>query len=265
MSSPGSNSGRDPQRYDVPTEQRRSYIAPGQPQRYMPAHTAQGAQPPAQQSADDYRHHPLHHIYRKRIRGIRMRWLSSGFLLGLLLGVLLTLIGSALVVTRLPIGQRFSGNSDVQVTIGEAYLNREAAIRLKDSYQTGVANLSVKSANIDLKADNRMDLQPTFNADLGMFGKLDIVTSVKNELTVKDGKLVIGMVGDPQLGDLNVPLEFLPFDLKGSTKTAIDKINNELLISEINQAVQSGFGANSFDVQGVTTSEDSMTIRMQHK
>jgi hypothetical protein len=79
---------------------------------------------------------------------------------------------------------------------------------------------------------------------------------------VQDGKLVIGMTGEPQLGNLNLPLNLLPFNLNGRVKQAIDKVNNELLISEINKSLESGFGGSQFSVQGVTTDYDGMTIRL---
>lgn len=209
--------------------------------------------------------HPLHRVYRKRIRGIRMRWFGSGCALGVLVGVLVTLLASALVVTQIPsVVQSFSGAPDVAVVIGENYLNREATTRIKGSYPTGVSNLIITGLNIDLKPQNRMDLQVDFNADLAIT-KIDVKAVVKNELTVQNGKLVITTIGDPQLGNLNLPLELLPFDLNTSVKQAIDKVNNDLLISEINSSLQSGFGGTNFTVEGVTTDDSGMTIRLQHK
>ncbi len=209
--------------------------------------------------------HPLHRVYRKRIRGIRLRWFGSGCVLGVLVGMLVTLLASALVVTQLPsVVQSFSGAPDVAVVIGENYLNREATNRIKGSYPTGVPNLVITGLAIDLKPQNRMDLQVDFNADFSIT-KLDVMAAVKNELTVQNGKLVISTIGDPQLGNLNLPLELLPFDINSSVKQAINKVNNDLLISEINNSLQSGFGGTDFTVEGVTTDDSGMTIRLQHK
>src|SRR5439155_7548247 len=88
--------------HDAPT-QRHGYISPDDG--YVPARShagplgrLQGAAPTG--AGEDDRHHPLHRVYRKRIRGIRMRWFGSGLGLGVLVGILLTLIASALVVTQ---------------------------------------------------------------------------------------------------------------------------------------------------------------------
>lgn len=213
----------------------------------------------------DYHNHPLHHVYRKRIRGIRTRWLGGGFALGVLAGIAFTLVVSAVVVTQIPaVLQSFSDEPDVTVTIGEKFLNREATDRLAKGPPIGVANITLKAVNINLQSDNRMDLQPTFSADVG-FTKLQVSPAVKNQLTVQDGKLAINMVGDPQLGDLNVPLGLLPFDLNGRLREAVNKVNNDLLISEINKSLESSFGGGEFEVEGVTTSEVALTVRMKRK
>ncbi len=253
--------------YDTPTE-RRGYLVPGQG--YVPAqapveHGHGRVQSAAVSEESDYRHHPLHHHYRKRMRGVRVRWFGSGFTLGLLAGVLLTLIVSAVVVARIPsVIQGFTGQPDVAVVIGEGYLNREAESRIKGSYQTGVSGLTLTGLQIDLTPGNRMDLQPTFNVSAGLVN-LNVNAKVKNQLSVKDGQLAINTVGDPQLGDLNLPLEVLPFDLKSEVDQAVDKVNNDLLISEINKSLQAGFGGSDFAVQGVTTDDSGLTIRLEHR
>ncbi len=204
-----------------------------------------------------------HHVYRKRIRGVRMRWFGSGCVLGVVVGVFITLLASALVVTQMPaVVQSFTGQPDVAVVIGESYLNREAANRINGSYPTGVSSITLTGANIDLKPENRMDLQAMFHVDAGI-ANFQISAGARNELTVQGGKLAIGMVGEPQLGNLNLPLNLLPFNLNDRIKQAIDKVNNDLLISEINKSLESGFGSSQFSVQGVTTDESGMTIRLQ--
>ena len=213
----------------------------------------------------DYHGHPLHHIYRKRIRGVRTRWFGSGFAMGMLAGIALTLVVSAVVVTQIPaVLQGFSEEPDIAVTIGENFLNREASDRLANGPPIGIANITLKAVNINLQPDNRMDLQPTFSANIG-FTNLQISPAVKNQLTVQDGKLAINMVGDPQIGSLNVPLALLPFDLSGQLREAVNKVNNDLLISEINQSLESGFGGEEFEVEDVSTSAGALTVKMKRK
>lgn len=213
--------------------------------------------------APTFREGAAHGVYRVPLRGVRMRWFGSGCVLGMLVGVVLTLVASALVVTQVPaVTQIFTGEPDVSVVIGEAYLNRQAARRINGSYPTGVSNLTLTALNIDLNAPDRMDLQPTFRVDVG-FTTLSISPKVNNQLIVQDGKLAIKMLGDPQLGNLNVPLEALPFDLKSQVAQAVDKINNSLLLSEINQSLQAGFGNSQFIVQGVSAGDTTLSIRLQ--
>jgi hypothetical protein len=213
----------------------------------------------------DERHHPLHRVYRRRIRGVRWRWFTSGLTLGILLGIFFTLLASALIVAQIPgIAQSFSGQPDLAVVIGEGYLNREAANRIGGSQPTDVPGLTLTGATLDLKPDNRMDLVATFKIEV-MFVTADVNATVQNQITVQDGALVINMVGNPKLGNLNVPLNLLPFDLEGEITRIVDRVNNEMIITEINQSLQSGFGGTDFAVEGVTTDDSGMTIRLQQR
>src|SRR5438105_14250723 len=104
--------------YDAPTE-RRGYVP--QEHGYVPAGQAGDTTPLSDAAArrrkrggsEEYHGHPLHHIYRRRIRGVRVRWLGGGFVFGVVLGVLFTLVASALVVTQFPaVVQSFTGEPD---------------------------------------------------------------------------------------------------------------------------------------------------------
>jgi hypothetical protein len=203
-------------------------------------------------------------VYRKQVRGVRARWFTSGLLLGVLAGILLTVVVSAVVVTQIPLTINDDpGEPDVAVVVGESYLNRAAAERVAN-FNTGTEALTLTSLRLDLQPGQRMDIQPNFYVNLGFFD-FDSTAIVRNELAVENGKLVIRMVGDPQLGNLNVSLDALPLDLKGTVASAVDRINNELLISEINQSLISGFGGTNFDVYSLSTEDDRLTIRLRQK
>lgn len=210
-------------------------------------------------------HNPSHRVERRRIRGVRTRWFSSGMTLGIIIGIGLTLFASALVVTQLPgMSQIYYGQPDVTIAIGEAYLNRQAKREIGDAYETGVPALTLTGVQMDLAFGNRMDLQPTFNVDTG-FGSFQLNPIVKNQLSIQNGELALNMVGDLQLGNLNLALEFLPFNLKDEITRAIDRVNNEVLISQINRSLVSGFGDEKFEVEAVTTDNSSMTIRLRER
>lgn len=215
--------------------------------------------------AGDDRDHPLHRVYRRRTRWVRMRWFIGGMVLGAISGILLTLGLSVFAVTRIPsVVQSFNGEPDLSVVIGESYLNRVATDRIKGNYPTGVDGLTLTGAQIDLKPDNRMDLAANFKVS-ALFVDLNTNAAVKNQLAVQDGKLAIKMVGDPQLGNLDVPLDMLPFSLKDQVASAVNSINNSVLIKEINDNLQTSFGGVDFVVQGVTTTDTSLVIRLQRK
>jgi hypothetical protein len=203
-------------------------------------------------------------VYRRRVRGVRVRWLIGGLLLGLLGGVLLTIVVSAVVVRSLPLPVKEDPSEpDVSVTVSESYLNRAAAERVA-TFSTGGDILVLTGLRLDLKPGHRMDIQPTFHADLGFFA-FDTSAIVSNQLAVEDGKLVIKMVGDPQLGDMDIPLDALPLDLNSTVASTVDRINNELLISEINESLISGFGGSDFTVYGLSTEGDRLTIRLRER
>jgi hypothetical protein len=196
------------------------------------------------------------------LRGLRLRWFSGGCFVGVLAGLLITLGISVLAVQQLPIVSEYFGEqADVSVIIGEGYINREATRRIGNGYPSGIDGVTVTSAQINLSPGNLMDLSAKFHVSGGFFN-FDVNTTVQNELSVQDGNLVISMVGDPQIGDLDVPIHLLPFDLDGTIRGAVDRVNNDLLISEINDTVKSSFGSGSFTVDSVSTDDSGMTIRL---
>src|SRR5688572_2180442 len=165
---------RDYQPY-TPTE--RTIIQPRQPlQRALPV------------TARDDPSHPLHGQYRKRMRGVRLRWFISGMLIGVVSGILVTLGLSILAVTSVPgTMQTLTGKPDVSAAIHEDYLNRRAAARVNGSYPTGIEGVTLTSIVLDLQEGNRMDLRPVFRVD-AFFFQFDVNAVVMNDLSVQEGK-----------------------------------------------------------------------------
>jgi hypothetical protein len=62
-----------------------------------------------------------------------------------------------------------------------------------------------------------------------------------------------------------VPINLLPFDLEGEITRVVNRVNNDTIVTEINQSLQSGFGGTDFAVEGVTTDDSGMTIRLQQR
>ncbi len=237
-----------------PTE--RTTVQPRQPlQRALPVTTRDD--PP----------HPLHGAYRKRMRGVRLRWFISGMFIGIVSGILVTLGLSILAVTAVPgTIQSLTGQPDVSVAIHEDYLNRKAAARVNGSYPTGIEGLTLTSMSLDLQEGNRMNLRPVFNVS-AFFVQFDVNAVVMNDLSVQDGKLALSMVGDPQLGNFDVPLDLLPFDLNKTITDAVNQINNDLLATELNESIKGSVNGNGspFIIETVTTTDTEMVVGMSEQ
>ncbi len=235
-----------------PTE--RTTVQPRQPlQRALPV------------TARDDPSHPLHGAYRKRVRGVRLRWFISGMFIGVVSGILVTLGLSILAVTAVPgTIQSLTGQPDLSVAIHEDYLNRKAAARVNGSYPTGIEGVTLTSIALDLQEGNRMDLRPVFKVS-AFFVQFDVNAVVMNDLSVKDGKLALAMVGDPQLGNFDVPLGLLPFDLNKTITDAVNQINNELLATELNESIRGSVNGSTFTIETVTTTGTEMVVGMSEQ
>ncbi len=215
------------------------------------------------QPHSDYLHHPLHRLYRRKIRGVRVLWFGIGMVVGGVLGFALIIILSALVYTRIPVVvHNFTGEPDVTITISEEYLSSEAEKRLGEGFQSVNPNLTLLAVTVEITAENRIDYQANFHVNIP-FLSTDVSAAIKNQINVQDGKLVINMVGDPQLGNLDLPLDVLPFDLKGEITRAVDKVNNDLVVSEMNKFLESSLTGTSFFLDGVITDERNVNLRLR--
>ena len=214
----------------------------------------------------DYIHHPLHRLYRRQIRWVRTRWLLAGFIVGGVSAFGLIVILSALVYTRIPaLIQTFTGEPDLTVTISESFLNKEAAARIGAGYDTGVPGLTLRTVQANLGRENRMDFRGDFQLVAPIVGNVDFNALVKNQVTAQDGKLVLTMVGDPQIGNLNLPLNLLPFNLNDELKKAVNQVNNSLLINELNRPLEASISGSNLSVDGVTTDDTNMSIRLRQR
>jgi hypothetical protein len=172
---------------------------------------------------------------------------------------------SALVYTRIPkVSQFLSGTPDLVLTLSEDYLNREAEARIAAGYDTGVSGLTLRGAQVDLGPENRMDMQAEFHLD-ALFVQVDLSAGVKNQVTVQDGKIVVNMVGDPQVGNLNVPLDLLPGNLKEDLKGAVDRVNNAIIASELSQPLEAATAGTSLTLDGVKTNDAEMVLSLRQR
>jgi len=181
--------------------------------------------------------------------------------------MLITLGVSILAVTARPIlpSQGLMDQPDITVSITEDYLNREVQRGISGGYSTGINGLTLTGLTMDLKPNNQMHLQPTFKASVPFFGEVSVNAAVTSQISLHDGNLTSSMVGDPQLGNLDIPLDLLPFDLKGGVNDTVNNINNEILIARINQSLQEGFGESNFAIEGLATDENLLTVQLKQR
>lgn len=199
------------------------------------------------------------------MRGSRVVWFILGMMFGGLLVFGLILLLSALVYTRIPkVAHNFTGNPDVTINITEDYLTSQAQARLGDSFRTVNPNLTLLNVKLAVSPENRLDYQADFHINIPFFAA-DVTAAVKNQINVADGKLVMNMVGDPQLGNLNLPLDALPFNLKGEIARAVDSVNNGLVVAEMNKFLDNSLTGTDFFLDGVTTDDQSITLRLRQR
>ncbi len=217
------------------------------------------------QPHSDYLRHPLHRVYRRKMRGSRMLWFGMGMVFGGVLGFALIIILSALVHTRIPaVVHNFTGDPDVTITISEDYLSSQAQASLSGGFKTINPNLTLTAVKVEISPENRIDYAANFHVNIPFF-TTDVTAAIKNQINVQDGKLVITMVGDPQLGNLNLPLDTLPFNLKGEIARAVDSVNNGLVVTQINKFIEASLAGTDIFLDGVTTDDRQISLRLRQR
>ena len=191
----------------------------------------------------------------------RSPWFVIGWLLGLLGGAagLFFLLLIAPRHSLLPQVPPFT-DPDITISISESYLNSQAQEQLRTTNPIVLPYVSVTSVELDLQPGNRMRLQPTFHAAV-----VDVAATVENNVRLDNGQLALQMNGDPKIQDIPIPLDWLPFDLPQQVRQGVDRINNELLSSELNRQISAGFGSAAFRITAITTDETAITFKLKRK
>jgi hypothetical protein len=198
--------------------------------------------------------------------GIRSRWFCGGCLFGLLGGVILVLALSIFAASRLlplSVGPT-SDKADIVVSVDEGYLNKLVTEQIGNAYATGIDGLTLTALSVDVSSGDQVDLLPTFRVDIGLF-QFAVNARVNNHISVQDGKLVLNMVGDPHLGDLNISLDILPFDLPGLIRQAVDRVNNNLLLEQINENIKPSLDAIDFTIDSISTDNNGLTVKLNRR
>ncbi len=149
---------------------------------------------------------------------------------------------------------------DITISISESYLNSQAQQALKTTNPIVLPYVTVTGVEIDLQPGNRMRLQPMFHAAV-----VDVAATVENNVRLDNGQLALQMNGDPKIQDIPIPLDWLPFNLPQQVRQAVDRINNELLSSEMNRQISAGFGSAEFRITSITTDDTTITFKLKRK
>ena len=186
----------------------------------------------------------------------------GGMLLGLVGGAAGLILLLLMAAARQPLISIVPSTADPDITIGirERYLNGQANDSLRTTNPIVLPYVSVRNVELDFLPGNQMRLKPTFDATL-----VDVSATVVNQVAVENGAIALRMVGDPQIQDIQIPIDWLPFNLADEIRNAVDRINNELLSAEINRQLAAGFGSDRFRIVDVTTTDEYLTVRLQEK
>jgi hypothetical protein len=187
-------------------------------------------------------------------------WMG-GFVIGWFTGVLTLLILAGMSVHLASQAGPVTGDTDIRLQISGRYLNDAVQRRLALDPPVVVANIKTVKLDLALAPGASMVLTPTFD----VAGFFQVSPSATNQLTVRDGKLAMEMIGQPRLGDLQVPLDLLPFDLTKEVHQAVDQITNSVLLAELNDNLKAGFGSDAFNITEVQTTSDYLMVKLQRK
>jgi hypothetical protein len=157
-----------------------------------------------------------------------------------------------------------SGQPAVTVMVEEDYLNSEASKQINGQFATGVDGLTLTGLQIDVSPDNRLDMRAQFKVNVG-FINFSTSAGIANHISAQDGKIAINMQGRPQLGDLTVPIDMLPFNLSDKVTSAIDRVNNDVIAAQLNSTLDANLQGSSLYLDAITTDGGSLTLHLKQK
>jgi hypothetical protein len=198
---------------------------------------------------------------------VRLRWLSNGCscLVGVFAGIAFILLVSNMGVKVIEsLAQLPSGQPAVTVMVEEDYLNSEASKQINGSFGTGVDGLTLTGLQIDVSPDNQLDLRAQFKVNVG-FINFNTSAGITNRISAQDGKIVINTQGRPQLGDLTVPIDMLPFNLSDKVTSAIDRVNNDVIAAQLNSTLDANLQGTNLYLDAITTDGGSLTLHLKQK
>jgi hypothetical protein len=157
-----------------------------------------------------------------------------------------------------------SADPAVVVTVREDYLNREASNEINGGYPTGVDGLTITALQLDLNPANRLDMRAEFRIDAG-FISFSTSAAIANRISAQNGRILVNMQGEPQIGNLTVPIEALPFNLSDSITRAVDRVNNDIIVAQLNNTLDANLQGTNLALDAITTDDTSLTLHLKQK
>lgn len=139
-----------------------------------------------------------------------------------------------------------NGTPDVAATLSQSYLNREigAALSAKP-YQAGA--LTIRDIVVEVKANSQMDVTMRASAGPATF---DVM--VTESLAVENGKVKIGIVGQPKVTGGALPT---------AVGNLMDQVNTQFIEPQINNQVSAlNINGRSLQLSGINSAPGLITI-----
>lgn len=161
--------------------------------------------------------------HRRWVRPIL--WVILGFLLNMLLVSLLVwwLIGSSPAKLSAPPANNPAATSDLNVRVGQDYINREISRALQQNPLNAFGLASVSGLRIAFQPNSQMLVTVRLNA----FGR-DFDFNFKDSLAAVNQRVVLTQTGDVQLAILGLPLSALNEVVKQVNVLVEDQINKQV-------------------------------------
>lgn len=152
-------------------------------------------------------------------------WVILGFLLNLLLvsGLVWWLIGSSHVKLVLPSANIPAPTSDLNVRVGQDYINREISRALKQNPLNAFSLASITDLKVAFEPNSLMSVTVRLNAL-----DRDFDFNFKDQVAVVNQKVVLTQTGDVQLAALGLPLSALNEVVKQVNGLVEDQINRQI-------------------------------------
>lgn len=195
----------------------------------------------------------------------RLLGLGCGCIVGIPIGMLLLLMISLASVQAIKIiAQTPSAQNDVTIVVQEDYLNSEASNEINGQFSTGIDALTITGLQLDMNPDNRLDMRAEFKVDVGFFN-FTTSAGITNRISAQYGRIVVNMEGRPEIGNLTIPIDLLPFNLSDKITEVIDKVNNDVLASKLNDMLDANLSGTNLSLDSVTTDSDKLVLYLKQR